>query len=72
MVTRSLMARGDAFDVARRKALASIAGAVQAQSAMIAYERVFLLFGVVFLLAIPLILSLKWDPTRLRGGADAH
>ncbi len=27
---------------------------------------------VGFLVAIPLILTLKYDKTRLRGGADAH
>jgi DHA2 family multidrug resistance protein len=69
---RSLMARGDAVEVARMKAVAAIAGAVQRQASMLAFERIFLMFGLIFLIAIPLILSLKWDKTRLRGGADAH
>ena len=33
---------------------------------------IFLMFGLHFLIAIPLILSLKYDMNRLRGGADAH
>ncbi|MBP8136921.1 MAG: DHA2 family efflux MFS transporter permease subunit [Candidatus Eisenbacteria bacterium] len=71
-ITRMLQGRGDTFDVARTKALASINGAVQAQAAMLAYEKIFLVFGLVFLSAIPLIMTLKYDPKRLRGGADAH
>ncbi len=69
---RSLMARGDAMEVARMKAIASVAGAVQRQSAMISFEHIFLIFGLHFLIAIPLILTLKWDKKRMRGGSDAH
>jgi DHA2 family multidrug resistance protein len=69
---RALMARGDALDVARMKAVAAVAGAVQKQASMIAFEHIFLVFGLLFLVAIPLILSLRWDRGRLRGGADAH
>ena len=69
---RALMARGDALDVARMKAVAAISGAVQKQASMLAFERIFLLFGLLFLVSIPLILTLKYDKTRLRGGADAH
>ena len=56
-ITRMLQGRGDTFDVARTKALASINGAVQAQAAMLAYEKIFLVFGLVFLSAIPLIMT---------------
>jgi DHA2 family multidrug resistance protein len=69
---RAFMARGDALDVARMKAVAAISGAVQKQASMLAFERIFLVFGLLFLVAIPLILTLKYDKTRLRGGADAH
>jgi DHA2 family multidrug resistance protein len=69
---RAFMARGDAMEVARYKAIASLGGAVQKQASMIAFEHIFLVFGMLFLIAIPLILTLKWDKTRLRGGSDAH
>jgi len=69
---RSLMARGDSWEVARAKAVAAVAGAVQGQASMLAFEHIFLVFGVLFLVAIPLILSLKWSKGRMRGGADAH
>jgi len=71
-MTRAFIAHGQTPEAARTNALAAIAGAVQAQAAMLAYEKIFLIFGVVFLVAIPLILTLRWDPTRVRGGADAH
>ena len=69
---RAFMARGDALEVARTKAVAQVVGAVQRQASMLAFEHIFLVFGLLFLVAIPLILSLRWDKTRLRGGADAH
>ena len=69
---RGLMARGDGLEVARTKAVAALAGAVQKQASMIAFEHIFLLFGLLFLVAIPLILTLRWDKGRMRGGADAH
>ena len=71
-IMRLMMSRGDSWDVARTKAVASMVGAVQGQAAMIAFEHIFLVFGLHFLIAIPLILSLKYDKNRLRGGADAH
>ena len=71
-IIRTLMARGDTWDVARMKAVASMSGAVQRQAAMIGFEHIFLIFGLHFLIAIPLIMSLKYDKHRLRGGGDAH
>ena len=71
-VVRAMMARGDAMAVARTKAAAAIMGAVQGQASMLAFEHIFLIFGLHFLVAIPLILTLKWDKNRMRGGSDAH
>jgi DHA2 family multidrug resistance protein len=71
-ITRSLMAHGEAMATAKVKAAASIIGAVQRQASMLAFEHIFMIFGLHFLIAIPLILSLRWDRTRLRGGGDAH
>ncbi len=69
---RSLMAHGDPLALAQTKATASLMGAVQKQSMMIAFEHVFLVFGVHFLIAVPLILTLRWERGRMRGGSDAH
>ena len=35
---------------------------------MLAYEKIFLVFGLVFLVAIPLIMTFRHDPKRLRMG----
>ena len=53
----------------RMKSVAALADAVRGQAVMLAYERIFLVFGATVLLAIPLILTLKWDPTKIRGGS---
>jgi DHA2 family multidrug resistance protein len=71
-IVRSMVAKGDALLVAQQKAAAALMGAVQRQAMMKSFEHIFLVFGVQFLVAIPLILSLKYDRTKLRGGADAH
>jgi DHA2 family multidrug resistance protein len=71
-VTRALVARGDAREIASVKAAASIVGAVQRQASMLAFEHIFMIFGLHFLLAIPLILTLRWDKGKMRGGSDAH
>ncbi len=71
-MTRMMMARGDAMATAQMKAAAAVIGEVQGQALMLAFEHIFLVFGLSFLLAIPLIVTLKWDKTKMRGGADAH
>jgi MFS transporter, DHA2 family, multidrug resistance protein len=71
-ITHSLMAQGEILADARVKAVASLMGAVQKQGAMLAFEHIFLVFGVHFLFAIPLILTLRWERGKVRGGADAH
>jgi hypothetical protein len=44
---------------------------VQAQALMLAFERIFILFGIAFLLAVPLIMSLRWRPGA-QPAAEAH
>lgn len=70
--THWLRSLGDAEPVARAKAVAFIEGAVQRQATMLAFEKIFLLFGLLFLIAIPLIMTLRWRYGQVRGGADAH
>ena len=44
---------------------------VDHQSEPVAFEKVFLLFGLAFLLAVPVILTLRWRPGG-PAGAGAH
>jgi DHA2 family multidrug resistance protein len=70
-MARGFTARGTPAAQAHEAALRALAGQVQAQALMLAFERIFILFGVAFLLAVPLIMSLRWRP----GGpptAEAH
>jgi DHA2 family multidrug resistance protein len=71
LMARGLTARGTPAAQAHEAALRALAGQVQAQAAMLAFERIFILFGVAFLLAVPLILSLRWRPGT-QATADAH
>jgi DHA2 family multidrug resistance protein len=70
-IARGLVARGAPAGVARAGALGALAAEVQRQASMLAFEKVFLLFGLSFLLAVPLILSLRWRPGA-RAAAEAH
>jgi DHA2 family multidrug resistance protein len=71
-IARGLMARGAPAGMARAGALGALAGEVQRQASMLAFEKVFLLFGLSFLLAVPLILSLRWRPGARGAAAEAH
>jgi DHA2 family multidrug resistance protein len=70
-MTKGLTARGVPAASAPDAALRALAAQVQGQANMLAFERVFILFGVAFLLAVPLILTLRWRPGR-GPAADAH
>ncbi len=65
------MARGSDFTTATHQAYDAIFGMVQQQAAMISFNEVFFLFGVIFALMLPLLLIMK-RPARTRGGMPAH
>jgi DHA2 family multidrug resistance protein len=71
---QALHARGglDAWS-AREAATRALDGMVQRQAGVLAFEKVFLLAGILFLLVLPLLLLLK-GPTGAAGAAkaDAH
>lgn len=71
-VTGWLRSHGDIEPVARAKAVGMLEGAVQRQALMLAFEKIFLLFGLLFLISIPLIMTLRWRRGQVRGGADVH
>jgi DHA2 family multidrug resistance protein len=57
--------------VGRHAAIGSLDAIVQAQASVIAFERVFLLAGLVFLLVLPILVFLKTDRDR-HGGQHAE
>ena len=71
-IARNLVAHGAPAGVARAGALGALSREVQRQASMLAFEKIFLLFGLTFLLAVPLILSLRWRRGNARPAAGAH
>ncbi|HTP86789.1 MAG TPA: DHA2 family efflux MFS transporter permease subunit [Bryobacteraceae bacterium] len=57
------MGHGDGYALANRKALASVYGVVQQQTAMLTFVDVFRLLMMVFVVMLPLLLLLKKPPT---------
>ena len=66
-----LVAHGTPAAVAQQKAIALLQGQVARQAMMIAFERLFLLFGLTFLIALPLLAFMK-RARRGGGGGLAH
>jgi DHA2 family multidrug resistance protein len=56
------MGQGDSADLANRKALASVYGMVQQQTAMLTFVDVFHLLMMVFVVMLPMLLLLKRPP----------
>src|SRR5262249_23041734 len=65
-MTKTMIARGASPGVAEAQAIQLLDSAVQRQATMLAFTRIFLLFGFAFLLALPLLLFM-----RRRTGAPA-
>lgn len=71
LLVRAMMARGmdrGAAEVAARKALG---GMVSQQAAVLSFEKLFLLAGILFLLVMPLLLLLK-APAQKQEAAHVH
>jgi DHA2 family multidrug resistance protein len=62
MMTRGMIARGMDAVTARASALKALNGLVASQSAMIAFEKVFMLTGFAMLVLIPLTIFLREKP----------
>ena len=71
-IAHGLVTRGAPAAVARAGALGALSAEVQRQASMLAFEKVFLMFGVSFLFAVPLILSLRWRRGARAPAAEAH
>src|SRR6185369_6353610 len=63
-----LVAHGTPLVMARQKAVALLQGEVPRQAMMIAFERLFLLFGLIFLIALPLLAFM--NRARRAGGGE--
>ena len=57
--TRRFMALGNPLDLAHQKALALVDFAVRKQAAVLAFEKVFLIMGIAFVAAVPLLLLFR-------------
>jgi len=55
----ALVAHGMAPDTAHRGAIASLSAAVRTQAQVVAFDRIFLLAGILFLFVMPLLILLK-------------
>jgi DHA2 family multidrug resistance protein len=50
---------------AARRALALLSASVDRQAAVLAYNRVFVLVGILFFLSVPLVVLLRGTPAAL-------
>jgi len=69
-VTQRMQSLGGGLEEARLKATRLLELRVDQQASVLAFEKVFLLMGVIFLLALPLLLLFKTG--RTQGGGPAH
>ncbi|HEX9291432.1 MAG TPA: DHA2 family efflux MFS transporter permease subunit [Anaeromyxobacteraceae bacterium] len=68
-----LAARGGLDPVsAKAAALAALNGQVAQQAATLAFEKTFLVTGILFMCVLPLLLFLRANPATRRGGEKPH
>lgn len=67
-----LQGRGYSADQAQQAAGRMLGGLVQRQAAVLSFEKLFLLAGIIFLFVLPLLLFLKAPRTRQRVEVDVH
>jgi len=70
-LTANMTAHGAPAGVAASRALAILDGQVTRQAMMLSFERLFLLFGVAFVLGLPLLLLMR-NARGFQGGDAAH
>ena len=71
-ITAGLMARGTPPALAEVKAIAVVNGQVTRQALMLSFEQLFLLFGAVFVLSLPLLLLMHKSRGMPGGAGGAH
>src|SRR5436190_13544745 len=71
-ITQALIARGEVPAIAQTKAVGVLNGIVTTQARVLSFEQLFLLFGTVFVLSLPLLLLMHRNKGAPGGGAAAH
>ena len=72
MITQALIGRGELPAIAQTKAIGVLNGIVTTQARVLSFEQLFLLFGTVFVLSLPLLLLMHRNKGAPGGGAAAH
>jgi DHA2 family multidrug resistance protein len=70
-IAQTLIARGELPAVAQQQAMAILDNQVTRQALVLSFERLFLLFGLGFVIATPLLLLMRQGRGRM-GNAAAH
>jgi DHA2 family multidrug resistance protein len=68
--TRRLASFGSSLLEAQQRAKALLEATLRQQASMVAFEKVFLIMGITFVAALPLLLLFRTG--RVRGGTEAH
>ena len=71
-ITAGVMARGTLPALAQERALRILDFQVTRQALMLSFEQLFLLFGVAFVLSLPLLLLMHKAKSMPGGGGGAH
>lgn len=71
-LTQLLLRQGAPASIVDTKAIAMLQGQVAKQASMIAFEHIFLLFGLIFLLGSPLLIFMRWKRGGPSVGGAAH
>jgi len=71
-LANAMTAHGASPAVAQSQALAIVARQVERQAMMLSFEHIFVLFGITFVFALPLLLLMRWRRGAAPGTAAAH
>jgi MFS transporter, DHA2 family, multidrug resistance protein len=66
-----LVGHGTPAGLAEAKAIGIMNGQAMRQATMLSFERIFMLFGMAFLLALPLLVMMKWKRPPVAVPIDA-
>jgi MFS transporter, DHA2 family, multidrug resistance protein len=69
-VTRRMLSEGGSLAEAQNRAYGALEGVLRQQASMVAFEKVFLIMGITFTVALPLLFYFRHG--RSRGGAAVH
>jgi len=69
-VTRRMLSEGGSLAEAQNRAYGALEGVLRQQASMVAFEKVFLIMGITFTMALPLLFFFRHG--RSRGGAAVH